>query len=465
VAREGAAPGPGQREREQVSLSAPPRDRDSLDVLRASFDRFAHGRGSSDVPWLALLRTAAMARFAEKGFPTTREEAWRHTNVAPIARTAFRAADGGARLEGAAPLPGFGGSQAVFVNGRFSAERSSLGSLPSGVEVASLRDVLAREPQRLEPLLGRLSAPGSTFTDLNTAFVEDGVVVFVAEKTVAPEPIQIAFLSANPDGAPSVSYPRVLVVAAPRSEVRVVELYDGPEGHAYFTNAVTEIAVGAGASVDHSVVQRDSRAAFHVHSVSARLQRDARFGNCAVSLGAELSRNDIEVRFEGEGGECSLDGLFVADGRRHTDTHTLIDHASPRCSSRELYKGIVDGGGRGVFDGTIVVRKDAQKTDSAQSNKNLLLSRGALVHSTPRLVILADDVKCKHGSTTGQLDEAALFYLRSRGISEAAARSLLVYAFASDLVGRFRVEPVRRAVEAELRALLPGGPEVQEAVA
>jgi Fe-S cluster assembly protein SufD len=447
-----------------MSLAAPARDRDPKDVLRASFDRFVLGRGWSDAHWLALLRTAAMARFAERGFPTTRDEAWRHTNVAPIARTAFRAPDADAPLDGAtAPLPGFVGAEAVFVNGRFSAERSSLVSLPPGVEVASLRDVLAREPRRLEPLLGRLSGPGSTFTDLNTAFVDDGAVVFVAEKTVARNPVQIAFLSANPDGAPTVSYPRLLLVAAPRSEVRVVELYDGPEGHAYFTNAVTEIAVGAGASVDHSVVQRDSRAAFHVHSVSALLERDSRFRNSAVSLGADLSRNDIEVRFEGEGGECALDGLFVADGKRHTDTHTLIDHASPRCSSRELYKGIVDGGGRGVFDGTIVVRKDAQKTDAAQTNKNLLLSRNALVHSTPRLEILADDVKCKHGSTTGQLDEAALFYLRSRGLSEAAARSLLVYAFASDLVGRLRVDPVRRAVEAELAMLLPGAPE--EAVA
>jgi Fe-S cluster assembly protein SufD len=199
--------------------------------------------------------------------------------------------------------------------------------------------------------------------------------------------------------------------------------------------------------------------------VTARTERDGRFGDATLSLGAALSRTDIEVRLEGEGGETTLDGLFVADGRRHTDTHTLIDHARPHCSSRELYKGIVDGSGRGVFDGTIIVRKDAQKTDAAQTNKNLLLSREALVHSTPRLEIFADDVKCKHGSTTGQLDDAALFYLRSRGIAEAEARTLLVYAFASDLVGRLRVEPLRRAVEAHLRALLPGAAAVSEAVA
>ncbi len=446
-----------------MSLGTTARAADPKDVLRASFDRFARGRGSNDAPWLAVLRTGAMARFAESGFPTTRDEAWRHTNVGPLARTAFRAAEADARLEGAAPLAGFPGPQAVFVDGRFSAERSSLASLPAGVEVASLRHTLAREPRRLEPLLGRVSGPGKPFADLNTAFLEDGAVVFLAEKVVAPDPIQIAFLMSRHEDTPVVSYPRVLVAAGPRSESRIVEYYAGPADETYFTNAVTEISVGEGAFVQHYLLQTESRSAYHVHSVTATLDRGARFANHSVSLGGALSRTDIDVRFGGEGGECSLDGLFVVDGRRHADTHTLIDHASPRCSSRELYKGIVDGGGRGVFDGTIVVRKDAQKTDAAQSNKNILLSRGALVHSTPRLEIFADDVKCKHGSTTGQLDEAALFYLRSRGISEAAARSLLVHAFASDIVGRVGVEAVRRAVEAELAALLPGRPE--EAVA
>jgi Fe-S cluster assembly protein SufD len=445
-----------------VSVATPARAGDPRDAVRASFDRFARSRGAREATWLAALRTAAMARFAERGFPTTREEAWRHTNVAPIARTDFRTADGGARLDGIGPLPGFEGPRAVFVDGRFSAERSSLAP-SSGVEVASLKDVLTREPRRLEALLGRVSGPGRSFADLNTAFIEDGAVVFLAEKAVAPEPIQIAFLTSDHEDAPVVCYPRVLVVAGPRSQSRIVEYYAGPHGQVYFTNAVTEIVVGQDASLEHYLLQTEGREAFHVHSVTGRLERGARFADHSVCLGAALSRADIDVRFDGEAGECSLDGLFVVDGRRHADTHTFIDHASPRCSSRELYKGIVDGGGRGVFDGTIVVRKDAQKTDASQTNKNLLLSRESLVHSTPRLEIFADDVKCKHGSTTGQLDEAALFYLRSRGLSEAAARSLLVYAFASDLVGRVGVGAVRRAVEAKLAALLPGAPE--EAVA
>ncbi len=435
------------------------------DVVRASFDRFARALAQTDVPWLAALRTAAMARFAEKGFPTTREEAWRHTSVVPIARTHFRPAPADVRADGVAPLPGFRGPQAVFVNGRFVRELSSVGRAGPGVEVRSLREVLAEAPSRLEPFLARGAGPGTVFADLNTAFLEDGAVVFLAEGAVASEPIQIALLSTHHEDAPTVSHPRVLVVAEPRSDSRIVEYYAGPEGQCYFTNAVTEIAVGENASVQHYKLQRESGAAFHVHSLTARLERDARFADHSVSLGASLARSDIGVRFEGTGGECRLDGLFHADGRRHIDTHTLIDHTSAHCSSRELYKGIVDGAGRGVFDGTIVVRKDAQKTDAWQTNKNLLLSREALVHSTPRLEILADDVKCKHGSTTGQLDEAALFYLRSRGISEAAARSLLVYAFASEVVSRIRVEPLRQAVEDHLAALLPGAPEVREAVA
>jgi Fe-S cluster assembly protein SufD len=448
-----------------MKLSTAARAGDSLEVFRASFDRFARVKDTVDVPWLAALRTAAMARFAERGFPTTRDEAWRHTNVAPLVHTTFHPPEPDLSVDDTAPLPGFAGCRAVFTNGRFSAERSSLTSLPPGVEIASLRDLLARAPQRVEGLLGGMSGAGSSFVDLNTSFVEDGAVVFLGEGVVVPEPIEIAFLSANPGRAASVSYPRVLVVAGPRSEARIVERYAGPEGQTYFSNAVTEIEVGTGASIDHYTLQREGGAAFHVHFVAARTERDARFHDATLSLGALLSRTDIEVRLDGEGGETTLDGLFVVDGRRHTDTHTLIDHARPHCSSRELYKGIVDGAGRGVFDGTIIVRKDAQKTDAAQTNKNLLLSREALVHSTPRLEIFADDVKCKHGSTTGQLDDAALFYLRSRGIAEAEARSLLVYAFASDLVGRLQVEPLRQAVTAHLRTLLPGVATVAEAVA
>ncbi len=439
------------------------------EVFRASFERFAARHADPDAPWLNRLRTAAMARFVEKGFPTTREEAWRKTSVARIARTTFLPGEGslsGAEALADLDLPGFRGPRLVFVNGRWSAELSTPGAAPPGLEVRSLREVLARQPERLEPFLTRVvGESGNVFADLNTAFVEDGAVVFVAPGAVLEEPVHLAYLSLNPHREPTVSFPRTLIVAGRASEARLVESYGGPRSQVYLTDALTEVVIEEGASLDHYKLQREGESAFHVANLAVRLERNARFTNHAISLGAALARNDIGVLFGGEGGECVLLGLFLADGERHLDTHTRIDHAVPHCASRELYKGILDGSARGVFDGLIVVRPGAQKTDAWQTNKNLLLSRQALVDSMPRLEILADDVKCKHGSTTGQLDPAALFYLRSRGITEAAARALLTYAFASDLVQRIRVEPLRKAVEACLQSRLPSPLEIKEAIA
>jgi len=254
-------------------------------------------------------------------------------------------------------------------------------------------------------------------------------------------------------------------VAGRGSEGRIVETFTGPGGAAYLTNAVTEVAVDDNAFVDHYKVQREGEEAFHVATLTARLGRDARFSDHSFSFGAAISRNDIDVRFAAEGGECVLNGLFMVDGARLTDTHTRVDHAQPHCSSRELYKGVLDDSARGVFNGLVLVRPGAQKTDAEQMNRNLLLSREALVHAVPQLEILADDVKCRHGSTTGQLDPAALFYLRSRGIGEAEARGLLTWAFASDLVHDLAVPSVREAVLGHLQARLRGTALVAEAIA
>ena len=269
------------------------------------------------------------------------------------------------------------------------------------------------------------------------------------------QPIEIVLRPPDP-GRPAVSYPRVLILAGERSQAAIVQTFTG-EGR-FFTNAVTEIALGEGAILEHTLVQSESDTACHVHTLAARQARASRFTSHNVALGAALARTNLHVALEGEGAECALDGLFVGKGAQHLDTHTTIDHASPRCASRELYKGILDGAARGVFHGKILVRKNAQKTDAIQTNKNLLLSRRALVNSTPALEILADDVKCKHGSTTGQLDAAALFYLRSRGIGEDAARALLTWAFAADVAERIRVPSVRAEVERELGLLLAGAP-------
>jgi len=444
------------------------------ELYRAEFEAFAAGRPAPEAAWLRRQREEAIERFQERGFPTVAEEDWRFTNVAPIARTAFRRpAPGEASGVGAADVAAFGferafaGHQIVFVDGRLAPGLSSI-TPEGGLQIGSLAEVLSREPERLQSRLGRVVSGGSSsFADLNAAFFEDGAFVFIPPGLAVEKPIHLVFMSSRGTGsAPMLSHPRTVVVAGRGSQAQVVESYAGAPGAAYLANAVTEIVLEDGAGLEHYKVQRESEAAFHVGLTAVVQGRASRFKSHSFALGGRLARNDVRQLFAAEGGECELNGLFAVAGEQHTDTHTVIDHAQPHCTSRELYKGILDGKSRGVFVGRILVREGARKTDAHQTNKNLLLSREALVDSVPQLEILASDVKCKHGSTTGQLDPAALFYLRSRGIPEAAARSLLVCAFASDVVGRVRVPALKAGLERHLREHLPGlrDREIQEAV-
>ncbi|HYB52299.1 MAG TPA: Fe-S cluster assembly protein SufD, partial [Thermoanaerobaculia bacterium] len=287
-----------------------------------------------------------------------------------------------------------------------------------------------------------------------TAFFDGGVVIEIAPGAIVENPIHLVFRSEE-EKALAFTSPRVFFSAGAGSQSHLIETYLGSGNSVYWTNAVTEILVRDGAILEHTKIQEESTSGLHIQTVSAAQERASRFTSHNMAFGAALARTDLAVRFGGEGGECTLNGLFVGMGTQHLDTHTFIDHAKPHCSSRELYKGILGGKARGVFHGTILVEKDAQKSDAIQTNKNLLLSREALVDSTPALEILADDVKCKHGSTIGQLDANALFYLRSRGVDETEARSLLIYAFAADIVERLRLAPVRQRLEAFLgQALL-----------
>ncbi len=379
---------------------------------------------SPEPPAAAGLRRAAFARFEALGFPTPKDEAWRYTGLQPITGTAWR------RARRAPRLPA---------------------TLPDGVRILS--------PSEADGKLGRIASfEKSAFTALNTALFEDALLLEIRPGAVVADPIEIVF-DGGSGPAPEVSYPRFLVLAGERSEASIVETYTGA-GRS-FTNAVTEIAVGAGAILEHTKLQEESETACHVHALAVSQARGSRFTSHNVALGAALARTDLSVVLAGEGAECALNGLFVGRGRQHLDNRTLIDHVTPHTASRELYKGVMDGASRGVFHGTIIVRPDAQKTDAVQTNKNLLLSREALVNSTPALEIFADDVKCRHGSTTGQLDAAALFYLRSRGIGEAQARALLTWAFAADVAERIRIPRVRRRVERELgmRLAAPGAEE------
>lgn len=417
-------------------------------------------RGAAGPAWLVDVRERAVEVFAASGFPTTRDEEWRFTSVAPIAERLFERPDEGA-AGGLVPadisrvdIVGAARVRAVCVGGRYVPELSDLGSLPHGVEVRSLREVLAAEPGRLEPWLGQVAGfDRHAFAALNTALFDDGVLVFVPPHRIVDEPVHIVWVT--PVGsAPIATHPRVLVVVAEDSQVRVVEQYVALGDGVYFANPLSEVVVGDHAVVDHYRVQREAPGAFHVGGLHARVGRAAGFTSHAVSLGAALARHDISAELDGEGGECRLNGLYVADGDRLVDHHTTIVHAQPHCDSHEVYKGILAGRAQGVFNGKIVVRPGAQKTDAKQTNRALLLSDDALIHTKPQLEIFADDVKCTHGAAVGQLDEDAIFYLRSRGLDGREARRLLVQAFAGDILGRMRVEPLRQALEAAMLGLL-----------
>ncbi len=417
----------------------------------SAFERLEEQR-SGEPAWLHAARKGAMVRFVELGFPSRQLEDWRYTNVAPIAKTPFRSAAAPERAPSLPdpehlPVPLGHDRRLVFVNGRPSPELSSLAGLEPRARVESLARVLTADPGRIEAYLGRLAAPEEqAFVALNTAFLADGALVHLPRDATLDEPIYLAFLS-HPGAEASATHPRVLVVAEPGSRASVVEVYVSLAEGVHFTNAVTEIFVGENAQLEHVKLQCEDDAAFHVGTIQARQERASRFVSYSLSFGAALTRTDVNVLLAAEGAECVLNGLYVGTGNQHVDHHTRIDHARPQGTSRELYKGILDGSARGVFNGRIVVRPDAQKTDARQKNDNLLLAPGADVNTKPVLEIHADDVKCSHGSTVGHLDEDALFYLRSRGLPERQARGLLTRGFATGVTREIADPLLRAAVE------------------
>ena len=417
--------------------------------LSAFEGRFAKGGGA---PWLAKLRRSAIDRFSELGFPTTRHEDWKYTNVEPIAQMDFNLAkQNGAEVTTKDLLSlGFAdGAQnrLVFIDGIYSAKHSSTANLPAETRVQSLAELLRRDDGLVAPWLARYAGfYDRSFVALNTAFMEDGAAVFIAEGCRLAEPIHIVFVSTG-TAQPVVLHPRNLIVCGERSEVTIVESYAGLGKGAYFANPVTEIAAAAGSVIDYYRLQREGEGAIHVGTIAARLERGTSFMSHHVTLGGALVRNDVHAILDGEGAECNLNGLYLTEGDQHIDNHTEIDHAQPRASSRELYKGILRGHARGVFNGKILVRKAAQKSDARQTNKNLLLSKDAVVNSKPQLEIYADDVKCSHGSTIGQLDRDALFYLRSRGIGAEDSRRLLSYGFAAEILNRVKVPSLRARLD------------------
>ena len=408
---------------------------------------------------VAALRDDAFTSFERLGFPTTRLEEWRFTNVAPIAETTFVAATEPGVLTAEAldrlHLPRLGGAELVFVNGHLSPALSSVGELPDGVRVRGLAETLATDAGAVESRLGGLARiEQRAFTALNTAFVADGAVVEVPDGVIVERPVHLLFVT-TADGAAVMSQPRVLVVAGANSQLRLVESHAGAGETAYLSNAVSEIWTADHAVVDHYAVVREADAGYHIGQLAAHLGRASTFSSHAITLSGAIVRHEAGVVLDGEGGECTLNGLYLGRGRQLVDNQTVIDHAKPHCDSHELYKGILAGRSTAVFNGKIIVRLDAQKTDAKQSNKALLLSEEARVTTKPQLEIFADDVKCTHGATIGQLDAESLFYLRSRALSESQARQLLIHAFAADLLGHIKVKEVREQLDALLLERLP----------
>jgi Fe-S cluster assembly protein SufD len=413
---------------------------------------------TGDPSWVQRLRQSALKRFEELGFPTTQEEEWKYTNVAPIAKGKFEPAfesSGVALKLDAARLREFlyeeaRRSQLVFVNGFYSPELSSVEALPEAVVAVDIAVALKEEKYR-DVLRERLARSAdyteNAFTALSTAMLSSGAFLLIPQGVLVDAPIHLLFIS-DASERQSLSSPRLLIVGERGSSATIIESYvSARETEAYFTNSVVEIALEDGARLNHCKVQRESAEAFHVATTQASLARDSSFNSTTITLGARLSRHNINVSLDGAGAECWVDGLYLVTTGQHTDTHSLIDHRQPHCASHQLYKGILDGKSRAVFNGKVFVRQGAQQTDAMQTNRNLLLSDEARVDTKPQLEIFADDVKCAHGATVGQLEEEELFYLASRGMRTDLARNLLTYGFAEEVINKIKVESIKAQLD------------------
>jgi Fe-S cluster assembly protein SufD len=423
--------------------------------VHAAF-RALHDRSAVQEPaWLSDLRRSALGSFAARGLPTIHDEDWRYTSVEPIRSADFGVPNGEAGSVKSADLDERSftdgtDNRIVFINGVYSADHSSVLDKRDKVRVESIKTAI-KSPQSshliVEPHLSHYARyQEQPFVALNTAFAQDGALVVIPRNAVIEKPIYLLFLSSG-ETRPIASYPRNLVVFESGSQARVVESFFGIGEQSYFVNVVTEIVGAEDALIDYYRVQREQDTGYHIGTVEAHLGRNCNFTAHSVTVSGALVRNDLHVALDGEGAECTLNGLYLLDRKQHVDNQTVIEHFKERTASHELYKGIIAGGAHAVFNGKILVHKDAQKTDARQTNKNLLLSENAVVNTKPQLEIHADDVKCSHGSTIGQLDKDALFYLRSRGLDLSDAQSLLSYAFASELVGRMKIEGLKSRLD------------------
>ncbi len=422
-----------------------------------AFRQATQGRGTDEPAWLQSLRKNSFDQFERAGFPNIKEEEWKYTNVTPIAKANFapvlvRNGTASAKDDGLASFiyEEARQSRLVFVNGMLREELSSLAALPDGVVAMVLREAVCTSQyegivrEHLEH-----HAEKNGFAALNTALFASGLFLKIPRGISIDAPIHLLFIGEGLDEiAPPAAFPRVLIVAEENSAATIIESYVSPnERSVYLTNAIVDLSLEDGARLQHCKIQRESMGAFHVATTRAELGANSSYHTTTINFGAAISRHDIDVQMDHEGAECAVDGLYMVDGSQHTDTHSVIDHRQPHCTSHQLYKGILDGKSRAVFNGKVFVRHGAQQTDARQTNKNLLLSTDARVDTKPQLEIFADDVKCTHGAAVGQIDEEELFYLESRGINPTLARNMLTYGFAEEVIEKIGVESIRRELD------------------
>lgn len=421
--------------------------------VEAYLEKFRRFETEASQPkWLLPLRKAGLARFSEIGLPTLQDEDWRFTNVAAIAKLPFHPSFDPTTGVTAAELADFAfakqpGSRLVFVNGHFAPQLSLVTALPEGVKVGSLAAALASDGAFLEKHLGRYAQSADNgFAALNQTFFLDGGLVHVPPGKSVEAPIQFVYVSTAKQSGASF-HPRNLVIAEANSRVTVLESYVSLGGAGYFNNAVTELFAGENAHLEFVKFQDEAADAFHIAAFHGEFGRASHVNVHSFALGAKLSRNNIRTKLAGEGLECILNGLYLTRGEQLADHHMIVEHAQPHCASHEYFNGILDDKSKGVFHGRILVRPIAQKTDAKQTNKNLLLSDDASANTKPQLEIYADDVKCTHGATIGQLNDESIFYLRSRGIGPETARRMLIHAFAGEIIERIQHEPAREELD------------------
>ena len=417
---------------------------------QSKFETFEQSLNGAKSTSIHAIRRDAMHRLMELGFPTTRQEEWRFTNVSPIIKNTFhpilRYELNGVTKGDIRPYLVEGAVQMVFLDGQYSMELSDIRLLPAGAVAGSLKEMVKERAESIQSYIHQMKmGEENAFTMLNTAFLWDGAFLSVRQGVILENPVQLLFIQTDREKM-YTSQPRNLIVAGIDSQFKIVETYIGLGNNTYLTNSVTELILGDHSVVEHEKCQAENINAYHIGTTYVQMNAASQYTSNAISLGGAIVRNNIIAHLDAEGSECTLNGLSLGRGTQVIDNHTVIDHRKPHCSSHELYKSILDDGSKGVFNGKVFVRKDAQKTDAKQTNKTLLLSDDATMNTKPQLEIFADDVKCTHGATIGQLDDEQLFYLRSRGIDLDAARDILTSAFASDVIDRITIEPLRRQV-------------------